>query len=266
MGYGTTHHDVFEEWWRYARGAYLAFDDGTPGDMVTLYYDPLIDYHHRVPVMAGGTFPALYLAAQEPDEARALFDAGRRQAGLLEIKGPLLPPGPRGTAMMLLLATEWGIDDLADALSQAADEHYEPTWDAERGEFTWGFGLQEPHPRGQYNAIMAAAQIVTRGAWSRLADHAPGRRFEEPTVTGVDFPTVALSQAWWDTEGSRLVLATVPMNTAVSGRPTTLRIAGLAGLEWEALIDGGPATARWVEGDLEIATTVGEHRIVVQRG
>ena len=41
---------------------------------------------------------------------------------------------------------------------------------------------------------MAAAQVATRDSWWRLANVAPGSRFTEPTVEGVDFPTVALDR------------------------------------------------------------------------
>ena len=66
---------------------------------------------------------------------------------------------------------------------------------ATRGEFTWGFELDEPHPRGQYNGTMAAAQVATEQAWTRLATVGPGTRFTEPTVVDVDFPTVALTRS-----------------------------------------------------------------------
>ena len=39
--------------------------------MVTLYYDPIIDEHLEVPMIAGMA-PAIYLAPQVPDEAPAL--------------------------------------------------------------------------------------------------------------------------------------------------------------------------------------------------
>ena len=83
--------------------------------------------------------------------------------------GPPTVIGERNTGVALLLAREWGLDDVASRLATAADATYEPTWDTDRGEFTWGFGLGEEHPRGQFNAIMAAAEAVTAGAWAALA-------------------------------------------------------------------------------------------------
>ena len=104
------------------------------------------------------------------------------------------------------MAKEWGHERIVDALNAAIDEHCEPTWDTARGEFTWGFNLDEPHPRGQFNGTMAAAQVATEGSWWRLANVGPGHRFDEPTVIGVDFPTVALREARWDPARSTLTV------------------------------------------------------------
>lgn len=192
---GTDHHAAFDRWWTdTCRSKYLHLDRDELPIAVTLYYDPILDVHHEIPVMVG-MVPALYLAPQVPDDARRLFQAGVTQLGQWEPTAPLAPPGPRPSAMNLWLAKEWGLHSLAEALATAADDHYQPTWDTARGEFTWGFQLDETHPRGQYNGTMAAAQVATKGSWWRLANVGPGDRFSEPTVTGVDFPSVALREA-----------------------------------------------------------------------
>ena len=234
---------------------------------MTFYYDPTIDYHHRVPVSSGGLFPAYYLAPQKPAEARALFTAGLAQAGMADLTAPMSLPGPQRTPMMIHLAREWGIDALVDALQQGAEEHYEPTWDHERGEFTWGFALDEEHPRGQFNAAMAAAEVMTEGAWWRLFNLRPGNRFGQPTVSGIDFPDLTMTQAWWDAEGDRLVLATAPRNAAVVGQPTRFRISNLGDASaWTVESRGGvPVTTDAVGAELEVATTIGTHRFVARR-
>ena len=107
--------------------------------MVTFYYDPIIDEHLEVPAV-GRWHPGHYLAPQVPDEARRLWDAARAEIGMLEVTGPVPVIGPRFTAMALLLARNWAVNDLADALQAACDEHYPPTWNRERGEVTWDFG------------------------------------------------------------------------------------------------------------------------------
>ncbi len=114
---------------------------------------------------------------------------------------------------------------MADALADATDRSLEPIWNRSTGEFTWGLGLSEAHPRGQYNAVLAAAEAVTEGAWSRLATTTGGTRFEEPTATGVDFPRVSLNRAWWDARRGQLSLQTVGQHEGVDGTLTTFLIS-----------------------------------------
>jgi hypothetical protein len=251
---------VFDDWWVYARDAYLDLGRDTPPETVTLYYDPLLDVHHKLPVMVA-VINALYLAPQRPDEARRLFDAGVGMLGALG-EGPPTVIGERSTGVALLLAREWGLDDTGARLAAGVEASYEPTWDRARGEFTWGFGLGEAHPRGQFNAIMAAAEAVTPGAWTSLATEAPPP--EPGEVVGVDFPIVSLREAFWR-DGS-LNLSTSPMNDAVVGRPTSWRVIGLADpARWTATtLDNVPVETRVEAGDLVVETVVGPHAYLVE--
>ncbi|MGO9856958.1 MAG: hypothetical protein ACLPYY_18195 [Acidimicrobiales bacterium] len=233
--------------------------------MVTFYYDPIIDEHLEVPAAVGGSIPTIYLAPQVPEEARKLWDIARAQIGMLEVNGPVPVIGPRFTALALLLARNWAVGDLADALQAACDEHYPPTWDRERGEMTWDLGLGEPYPRGQYNATMAAADAMTEGGWWRLGNVSSAQRFDEPTVRGVDFPTVALTRAEWDPATRQLHLALNPMNDAVVGQPTSMRVSGLDDpTTFRAGSPNGAPVEAAVEGpDLVLRTSVGNHSVLV---
>jgi hypothetical protein len=177
-------------------------------------------------------------------------------------EGPATVIGERMTAVGLLLAREWDVADVASRLGEGAEARYEPTWDADRGEFTWGFGLGEDHRRGQYNAIMAAAEAVTPGAWTALANAAAPAVPAE--VTGVDFPTVTMTQATW-LDGV-LRLATSPMNDAMIGSPTSWRVTGLADpARWTVAADGdAPVGARVESRELVVETVVGEHSYTVR--
>jgi len=261
---GTNTHDAFDIWWEHARREYLHLDgDGLPA-AVTFYYDPIIDEHLVVPAMMG-SIPAIYLAPQVPDEARKLWDAARSQLGMLEVTGPPAMMGPRFTALALMLARNWAVTDLADVLQTATDELYPPTWDVARGEMTWDFGLGEPHPRGQYNATMAAAEVMTEGAWWRLGNVSTSARFDEPTVRDVDFPTVALARAEWDRHTRELHLTMQAMNATVAGTPTTMRVTGLddPGAYSAMSPDGTPAETEQHGVDLLLHTRVGGHSLVV---
>jgi hypothetical protein len=156
------------------------------------------------------------------------------------------------------------IQQLVDALNAAVDVHCEPTWDTARGEFTWGFNLNEPHPRGQFNGTMAAAQVATEGTWWRLANVGPGNRFDEPTVIGVDFPTVALREARWDPASSTLTVVPVGIGDA-SGR-TTFRVTTIGEPnQWTA--DGQLAAevrVRVVGAAIEVDTPVRNEAVLLR--
>ena len=258
---------MFEQWWsRTARSEYLGFVDRQPASEVTFYYDPGIDYHHRLPVGRAGLFPAYFLAPQEPAEARALFQAVLAHAGLLNAGAAVELPGAQRTPMIIHLAREWGLEQLADRLQGAADVDYEPTWDRDRGEFTWGFRLGEEHPRGQFNAAMAAAETLTEGAWSRLFNTGPGDRFDEPTVTGIDFPDLNVTQAWWDSQKAQLLVSTTAKSGGVVGPPTRFKLVNLrAASAWRLeREDAPPAMVHPVGGEIEVTTTIGRHWFVLQ--
>ena len=229
---------------------------------MSLYYDPILDVHHKLPVMVA-VINALYLAPQRPDDARRLFDAGLGMVGALG-DGPANVIGERNTGVALLLAREWGDDATAARLASAADATYQPTWDTDRGEFTWGFGLDEEHPRGQFNAIMAAAEAVTAGAWTALTTAAPTP--PRPEIVGVEFPAVALRRAALVDDELHLTMA--PMNDSVVGQRTSWRVRGLDDpATWTASSSGAVAIETRVDGrDLVVDTVVGPHNYTVHRG
>lgn len=266
LAFGTNHHEAFDIWWEYARREYLHLDGDEMPSAVTFYYDPIIDEHLEVPVI-GGAIPAIYLAPQVPEEARRLWDGARAQMGMLDVTGPVAVVGPRFSGMALLLARNWAVTDLAEALQAACDENYPPSWDHDRGEVTWDFGLGEDHPRGQYNAMMAAADAMTEGGWWRLGNVSSASRFDEPTVCDVDFPTVALSTAEWDRTDQRLYLSLHPMSDRVVGTPTSMRVTGLEDpTGWDvASASGAPVEVEVRGADLYLRTVVDRQSLVVQR-
>src|SRR5260370_2057920 len=89
--FGTDYHEhVFAPGWQYARKHYLDLTgSGTP-TKTTLYYDPILDVHHRLPVRAA-LFSCFYSSAQVPDDARRLFDAASPSPGPTPTPLPRLP-------------------------------------------------------------------------------------------------------------------------------------------------------------------------------
>ena len=98
--HGTDHHRIFDHWWEEkARPDYLGWTEQGPAPEVTFYFDPIIDYHHKLPLFVSGPLIAYYLAGQRGEDARALFDAVQWLRWVLT---PLwersTPPAPDRTA------------------------------------------------------------------------------------------------------------------------------------------------------------------------
>jgi hypothetical protein len=70
-----------------------------------------------------------------------------------------------------------------------------------------------------------AGWVCRPGAWSAIFNEPNLDKFDEPTVSGVDFPRVALSEARWD--GTALHLAAHPQNDAMRGTTTEVTVTGL---------------------------------------
>jgi hypothetical protein len=203
------------------------------------------------------------------DDARALFDA---EMALLKWRE--LPIGvgerkfnPTEVHQAHLLAQEFGEDGLSAKLAEFSDARFGPTWDVATAEFTWRFGLDEEHPRGQLNATAAMAEAGGPDAWWGIVNRPNRKKLAEPTVHGVDFPKVCLSQAVYDPSAAQLIIATDDGVPAHRGEPTTFRISNVVPGNCSVEIDGTKSDNwRIVEGQIEISTTVGNHTVVVRCG
>ena len=240
----------------------MTWDDGNPVGL-DLYYDPIVDEHvGSGPI--GIIAPAWYFAPQKREIARAGWHTTAMLSGILS-DGPITGlDDPARATMLLQFAGEFADPATKQRLWEAAEEHIEPTWDRDVGEFTLGFALDEPHPRGQWNARAMAGWVCTEGAWSRIFNEPNLAKFDEPTVEGVDFPRVALSEARWD--GSALHLAAHPQIAANEGFSTTLRITNVASTDhWVMTQSNGETVALAGDGDHVNVELVVDNRIVVIR-
>ncbi|MCY4499056.1 MAG: hypothetical protein OXC14_17445 [Rhodospirillaceae bacterium] len=265
--YGSDYNRVFQNWWEYAKEHYIPIHGGEVVGSISMYYDPILGIHMPGDHEAFQKFGiAQLIQASRPDDARVLAEAAFDQLGWRE-GAPIETPGgnPREVIYGMIYAREYGDEGLYGKLKAYAEEHFEPTWDDASGEFWWGFGLNEPHPRGQFNAIAALAETVTEGAWGRLLGEPNLRKFVEPTVTGVDFPKVCLSQAVYDVDRRCLIVATDKGAPGAAGEPTSFRITNVHPDNCTVVADGVVSDDwRAVHGDIEVSTTVGEHTFVVR--
>ena len=215
-------HGVFEAWAERIRGDYFGFDSSGNLEWTTFYYDPLIEHNHTLGP-AGGLGVAFYLMPQDPAFAETLYRAAVSRLGWDNpAKDVRALPDPRFVAVGLALAREWDDQTTLERLSAFADDKFEPRGFGE-GEFGWWFKFGEDWPRGQLSALMAVGEVGRPGAWSRLFQEPNLAKFDQPTVTGVDFPAPRISQAWND-RAKPIPCGSPPMPASLAGparRPTS---------------------------------------------
>lgn len=198
---------------------------------VDLYYDPVVDEHVGNGPM-GLIAPTWYFAPQRREVAVAGWEMGAAFNGVFG-DGPITGlDNPANATMLLQVAGEFADPATKARLWEAAEPFIEPAWDRDRGEFTLGFGLNEAHPRGQWNARTMAGWVCGEGDWARIFNAPNLGKFDEPTVSGVDFPRVALSEARWD--GNAMYLRAHPQNGSIHGERTEVSIDGLPVGSWIA--------------------------------
>ena len=101
---------------------------------------------------------------------------------------------------------------------------------------------------------------------ARIYDAPNLRKFLEPSVYGVDFPNVCISQAYYDLDRRSLVISMDPGLPRASGQPTTFRVNNVNPQRCRVTMDGQPSQDWRVVGDeLEITTTVAPHTFVISQ-
>ena len=212
---------------------------------------------------------ALYLAAQRGDVARDLFNSVSGLVGWSTDGADVahVPDEPRFVAIGRVLAREFD-DQTAAARLDAFATSLEPTWTAD-GAFFYRFDLGEAHPRGQPNATMLLAEAIDRpGRWAEALGPVTDDRFRQPTVCGVDFPTLGVNQAIYLSSSSTLLLSTYAA-TPTDGATTTFAITGLEdAAEWSVTCDGAShPRSRVVDPEtLSVTCSVAGHRFTISRG
>ena len=196
--------------------------------------------------------PAWYFAPQKNEVARAGWEIAAAVNGVTG-EGEIVGFDDPGRATMLLqLAGEFADPETKQRIWDAAEQHIEPTWDYDKGEFTLGLGLNEAYPRGQLNARMMAGWVCTEGAWSRIFNEPNLAKFSQPTIEGVDFPSFALSEARWD--GTALHIAVHGQNNDAVGESTTFRVTNIVSTQGWHIVKGNQKDTQMIgkNGYLEV--------------
>jgi hypothetical protein len=262
--YGKNTHQAFENFIGYMRENYMKV--GTDGKLqsITSYYDPVEKFHYGGNV-AGGLNTAHLMLPQNPELGRFLYDAAANAAGWRTGTGDV-----RANSNGLVMARELG-DDVAYArLSAAAEREYEPKFFGEHQEqFGWFFNNKEGFPRGQGSAMLMAAEIAGPGDWTHAFEARYLDKYTAPTVEGIEFPSLGVSQAWNDRATGVLHVVTYAAAPDKRGAATRWRVTNLPSVTNLAVrLNGQPFTRFVAVGPrtIELTTTIDAHQFEIVTG
>jgi len=262
-------HAVAEEWFEYARKHYLKFEDGELRS-VALYYDPIVDHVHHIGT-AGGLAAAWYVLPQNPQMAELMYRAAMADLGWRDPKQPIIrQPDPRVLVAAAAMAREFG-DSIAEArLRDSLDGLAEPKhFGVDHAEFGFWFQFDEPWPRGQMSASLMVTEVADAGDWQRLFNLPNLDKFNQPTVEGVDFPKLGLSQAWNDLDNGMLQITTYAATPSLRGASTTIKVSRLPNVGSVYVRCDGESFEHWQAGDdgsIEIFTDIDRHSFQIYTG
>jgi hypothetical protein len=265
--YGTNVHWVYRRWVEIAKERFMSITDGGHVEWMALYYDPDIDLLHKCAPMAWLT-TSLFGLPQDFQFAEIIYRSAVEQIGWRDSKRDIETPfDPRPVCIGMVLAREFGDEITFARLRDYAERHFEPTFfGPDLGDFGWHFGFGERYPRGQLSGIMMMQEVGEPGAWRRVYEAPNLRKFNEPTVNGVDFPHFGLSQAYFDGDESLLAVTTYVGSASHTGRSTSLKVSNLSQPESCTIRCDGQAFGRWgvVSPDtIQLDLDITEHRIEV---
>jgi hypothetical protein len=226
-------HWVYDQWIEYAKKHFAKRSAGGDIESFAFYYDPLEKVAYTMPdKLAGyGTLaPLFYLYPQAPEFGLELYESGVRQLGWNKQKGNFVQSidDPRWMTLVLMLAREIGDLTTEKRLSAVAEQEFGPDFfgdDPDR--FAWQFGLDEPYPRGQLNGLMILSEIGERGAWTDVYTGVHENQFDLPSVEGIDYPSLGVSEAKNDRDSGQLFVSIYAATHADRGQATSWRVTQL---------------------------------------
>ena len=176
----------------------------------------------------------------------------------------------RGNPIGLVMARELG-DDVAYArLSAAAEREYQPKFFGDHQEqFGWFFNNKEGFPRGQGSAMLMAAEIAAPGDWTRAFTAPHLDKYSAPTVEGIEFPSLGVSQAWNDRATGILHVVTYAAAPEKRGAATRWRVTNLPSVtNLIVRLNGQPFTrfAAVGPGTIEITSTIDAQQFEIVTG
>ncbi|MCI0544368.1 MAG: hypothetical protein L0Z49_07975, partial [Actinobacteria bacterium] len=268
-------HWLFRRWVEYARKHYMGLDRHGAIKWFTLFYDPLEKANAvlRDDISAYASLAlAPYVLPQDKEFGTLLYESSVRTLGWDDPKKPLLQlhPDPRFALIALLAAREVGDHQTEDRLRLLAEHEFEPRFfGPDEDRFGWWFNFGEEWPRGQLASLMVLSELGEPGSWSRVFNQPNLDKFDQPTLQGVDFPNLGVSQAWNDLEHGVLWVETYAATRSARGTKTAWRVTKLADpTSVSVTCDGQPFTAWRATGPegIEVDSDVDDHLFRIVTG
>ena len=262
--YGKNTHRAFENFIGYTRENYMKFNSRGVLESLTTYYDPVQKFHFGTNV-AGGLNTAHLMLPQNPELGRTIYDATANALGWRTGTGDL-----RANITGMVMAKELGDDSVYQRLRAAAEREYEPkVFGEHQDQFGWFFNYKEGFPRGQGSAMLMAAEVAAQGDWMRAFEGRYQDKFTAPTVEGIEFPTLGVSQAWNDRATGILHVGTYAAAPDKRGTATRWRVTNLPTLNGISIRLNGQPFARFAAvgpRTIELTTTVDAHQFEIVTG
>ena len=137
-------------------------------------------------------------------------------------------PDPRMMALGLSVSREFGDEVTYERLKKHAEENFEPRFfGMNESQFGFWFNLGEAWPRGQLSALAMCSEVCDKGAWEKLFNEPNLTKYDSPSISGVDFPSVGVKQAWHDDDKGVLTFKILDGNKTKSNQPTKVCVSNI---------------------------------------
>ena len=270
---GSKTHAVYPQW---VEDIFMRrlMEFGANGEIKSapLYFDPIAKCVHRqVPLANLGT--AMYMSPQYREVALSLYEGAVSSVAFNKAYAPIYPlrkEQVRNYTMAYLLALEFGDLTTVKRMQRALGQRSEPRWFGDgEDEFGYFFNFGEAWPRGQESALLMVADFIGEGTWSATFNSVDSDRFNAPTVLGVDFPRLGVSEAFNDPDNAILTIGIYAASTTARGERTSFRVTKLPSAgDVKVLRDGQPYRGWQIVDETTIAidSTIRQHRFEISTG
>jgi hypothetical protein len=262
--FGRNTYQAFENFVGYTRENYITIGSNGGLESITSFYDPIEDFHFGGSP-AGGLNTAHLMIPQNRELGTMIYDAAANtlgwRAGTEDLR-----PNTNG----LILAKELGDEGVYRRLQAAAEQANEPkAFGDQREQFGWFFNNKEGYPRGQGSALLMAAEVASTGDWSGAFEARYPDKYTAPTVEGIDYPALGVSQAWNDRATGVLNVVTYAAAPDRRGGETSWSVTNLPSTTGLSIrLNGQPFTRFEVAGPntIRIDSTIDAHQFEIVTG